>query len=109
VTEFISDAIQQMHFDKITLVLKVAPQGSRDQNNYALFHSIDPDLPEYRPQLVFSYKPLTTNPFDTTVKIAAGLPVVAGAAIVIYIFWRRKRKSKYYRKPRFQQKNVKRS
>lgn len=101
VTEFVSDAMQKLHFDKLTLVLEA--ENSFEGDNYVLFYSKDQDLSEYRPRLVFSYSPYLVNPLDTYLKIAAASVVIIGSVFVVYMFSKKRRRKGYYRKSRFQQ------
>lgn len=104
VTEFIYDAMQQLRFDRLTLVLQ-AEKDSPGENDYVLFYSKDQNRTVYWPQLIFSYRSPASNPPYTSILIILGFVAVAGVAFMVYRFSRKRQK--YYRKSRFQ-KSVKR-
>jgi len=106
VTDFVRNAMQQ-HFDRLTLVLQ-AEVGS-DEDDYVFFYSKDYNLQGVCPQLVFSYKSSATGSLDATPIVILVSIVVAVVGIIAYGFSRKRKREKYHRILRFQQKSVKRT
>jgi hypothetical protein len=106
VTDSVSGAMQQMHSDMVTFVLRV--ESSHAGNDYVFFYSKDQNFKsrDYRPQLVFSYKSYVINPLDTYLKIISVSVVVAGVIFVAYRFSRKRKREKHSRKSRFQRRPV---
>lgn len=108
VTDIVYDAMQE-NSDRLTLVLQVEAYDSSNENDYVLFDSKDQNLAANVPQLLFSYKSPTTNPTGIiTLTILVSVVVVGIIVFATYKSSKKRRKGKYYRKPRLQQKSVKR-